>query len=270
MRKEEQAPLKPTASQKHKGQRKHSLSLTILIALALLGIIASSTTVWASGIYGSARGYDISYPQCQRAYPRAPYGFALVGVNGGKAFTRNPCLAAQFAWARGASNAAPALYMNINSPGGASAKYGNNGPMGACAKNDAGCQAYNYGFNAAQDAFRYATAQGATSANWWLDVETTNSWSPDTSLNAQVVQGAIEFWIGQRVTIGVYSTASQWDKITGGFVPNTGAQSNLPLWVAGANRLMAPAYCVGGGSFGGGAVSLVQYANGEYMSDYAC
>lgn len=39
-----------------------------------------------------SRGYDVSYPQCSGQLP-SNRAFAIVGVNGGKSFSVNPCLA---------------------------------------------------------------------------------------------------------------------------------------------------------------------------------
>lgn len=53
--------------------------------------------------------------------------------------------------------------------------------------------AHNYGWFAAKSAFEYAASQSslaaATSADWWLDVETANSWSTDTAMNVVDIQG---------------------------------------------------------------------------------
>ena len=44
------------------------------------------------------RGFDVSYPQCGSVLPTAA-DFAVVGVDGGRPFDVNACLADQVAWA---------------------------------------------------------------------------------------------------------------------------------------------------------------------------
>src|SRR5215210_4115143 len=60
-------------------------------------------------------GHDISWPQCGRPFP-ADSAFGIVGVNGGKPYTYNPCLAAEYQWAAG-SGLPPGLYINTSNPG---------------------------------------------------------------------------------------------------------------------------------------------------------
>src|SRR6185295_18639642 len=60
-------------------------------------------------------GFDISWPQCGKPVPAQPYGFGIVGVTGGRAFTTNPCLGDQVAWAS-AGGAGAGVYINLNSP----------------------------------------------------------------------------------------------------------------------------------------------------------
>src|SRR5437899_2627639 len=47
----------------------------------------------------ASAGYDVSYPQCSSTLPSRP-DFGIVGVNGGRAYAANPCLAAQYGWAQ--------------------------------------------------------------------------------------------------------------------------------------------------------------------------
>ena len=58
-------------------------------------------------------GYDVSYPQCKSELPTKPVGFAIVGLNGGKPFTKNKCFASQWEWAL--SHDAVAVYINTAS-----------------------------------------------------------------------------------------------------------------------------------------------------------
>src|SRR5262249_51610327 len=137
---------------------------------------------------------------------------------------------------------------------------GQTGPQPCSPSNEAGC-AYDYGYNAASRAF--GSAPAAAGSAWWLDVETSNSWSTDVSLNRTDIQGSIDFLHGQGVTVGLYSTGAQWGQITGG------AALAVPNWVAGAaNAKRAPALCAS--SFSGGPVRFVQYPSGGFDADYEC
>src|SRR5262245_51721142 len=60
---------------------------------------------------------DISFPQCGMKLPGANAASAgVLGANGGRAFTKNPCLVDQLRWAKQLP-AAPAFYMNTGNPG---------------------------------------------------------------------------------------------------------------------------------------------------------
>src|SRR5947207_1080662 len=132
--------------------RVFSRVLAAVLGAAVLALVVGTSAV-ALGRYGN----DISWPQCGGAFP-AQAGFGIIGVNGGRPFTQNPCLAAEWQWAL-SNRGAPAYYMNISNPGTAD-------PSG-------------YGASAAAYALNYASsATGASSAVnhvWWLDVETANT-----------------------------------------------------------------------------------------------
>src|ERR1700716_3615906 len=53
-------------------------------------------------------GYDVSYPQCPGLVVAPDGAFGIVGVNGGKAFTYNPCLSREYK----AAPRPPSLYIN--------------------------------------------------------------------------------------------------------------------------------------------------------------
>ena len=208
-------------------------------------------------------GNDISWPQCSRSYPAKP-AFGIVGVSGGLAYSDNPCLASEYAWAAGAPRR-PGLYMNTANPGTQSVHWAAPGPR-ACGgtSDDLGC-AYNYGWNAASHAVAYATSQGAVDGNWWLDVETANTWSTNLAANNADIQGMVDYLRSQSRTVGIYSTGYQWHQITGG------TTLDVPNWVAGAtSSSQAVAWCSPTKSFSGGPVSLVQYPAGSFDGDVAC
>ena len=227
-------------------------------------------------------GYDVSYPQCSSALPTNP-AFAIVGVNGGLAYSGNPCLATEYAWASKATSATQphvSLYLNTGNPGPVASSHwppaGTTTPQACDGSWSASC-AYDYGWFAAQDSFSRAAAVSGTAAAqaapWWLDVETANSWSTDTSTNRADLQGAVAGLKAAGVaSVGIYSTASMWSQITGATTsasPLNGPFSALPNWVPGARSVKdAPRLC--SRTFSGGPVKLVQYPSAGFDGDYAC
>jgi hypothetical protein len=205
-----------------------------------------------------AKGYDISWPQCGSALPpRATV--AVVGVNGGWAFTSNPCFASEARWAGGNLT----TYINLNSPRGSASGWAT-GPAGKCAKGDLYCESYNYGYNTAKFSVRSAERNGTHSKTWWLDIETQSYWSSRQAANARVIGGAIAALKADGLKPAVYSTTYQWDVITGGYVPGTIA------WYPTGIATSSPRRWCKQTSFAGGPVSLVQSANGRFDGDYSC
>jgi hypothetical protein len=213
-------------------------------------------------------GYDISYPQCGTTYPRTP-AFGVVGVTKGLPWSGNPCLASEYAWA--AASPSAGFYVNTANPGSVSVRWNYAGPK-ACggSSDDLGC-AYNYGWNAAADALSYAVAQTGVASphDFWLDVETGNSWSSTNLVaNTADLSGARDYLSSQTAyvaRVGVYSTGYQWSHITG----SPAGWDTVPNWLAGApDAATAPSYCTR--SFTGAPVSLVQYVAGGVDNDQRC
>ena len=73
-------------------------------AAAIAGMVGL-VVVPAFAAVASGHGYDVSWPQCGRALP-SDGDFRIVGVNGGRPYTDNDCLAEQYGWAKGAPAAA--------------------------------------------------------------------------------------------------------------------------------------------------------------------
>lgn len=232
-----------------------------VLAVLALNVLSGAHPVAAASRTGVVQGYDVSIPQCSQQLP--PRGaFGVVGVAGGVAFSGNPCLAGEYAWAARAG-ARPQLYMNLGDPGPQSPHWRQPGPR-ACAAADRLCLASNYGANAASDALARARAAGAHSTRWWLDVEVLNTWNADTAQNVAVIQGAAAALRARGAVPGVYSTARQWAEITGGW------QVAMPDWLGGAGDPAQAARWCGGPGFTGGPVQLVQYPTQSVDGDLSC
>jgi hypothetical protein len=223
------------------------------------------------------RGFDISYPQCGGAYPANP-AFAIVGVNGGKVFSANPCLASQIAWGGGAASE---LYVNTGNPGPALSSFwpvGQSTPRVCSASNpDTADCAFDYGYNAAKHSYETAAAayqalgiQTSPSATrWWLDVETVNSWRDDTALNVAALEGEMAYLrdVAGITRIGFYSTTYQWGVITGG----TKVFAAHPSWGAGArSERVAINHCTSTAGFTGGPLAMVQYPYSGFDANVLC
>jgi hypothetical protein len=238
--------------------------------------------IWPSG----ATGYDISWPNCPAHMPTLPPDseVAVVGVNDGTPFTALPCMDEALAWS---PNGVHAQYMILDSPIGSTAdtasQYADHGPAGDCTETDYTCQAFNWGWNAADYSVRIATEAGATSKTWWLDVELptatsinppgadcykANFWTCDTKVNRTIVVAAVARLKALHQTVGVYSTQTQWGKITNGL-----DLGGLPIWIAGWSH-PAATYCDPANAsswwFAGGKPWLIQTLPDTYDPDTAC
>lgn len=218
--------------------------------------------VGAQGAYKSGTtGNDVSWPPSNcMANPPKQSAFGIVGATGGLNFTPNPCLAAE-----AHRFEQLALYINTGYPGPAAAKQFTSNAVDCAIP--AQCTSYRYGYAAAQYAMLYAISQNTYTDNWWLDVETENSWSSDAGQNRASIQGAIDAISQESLlhpTVGVYSTPLQWQQITGGW------KNNLPNWVGTGSSDRADAIkACRGSDFTGGGTQLTQYIL-QIDQDYSC
>ncbi len=228
-----------------------------MTAAVIAGLVVSGATVSAAGdpYTPGTTGYDVSYPQCSSNPPTGTFG--IVGVNGGRPFTFNGCLTAEY-------SAAPSSSLYINTA--YSGAYRKNITAGcssapATITGSANRQAWAIGCSEA-DTSLLQTSGLSTPLMWWLDVETGNSWSSSNqALNQFAIQGAVDRLAQTNLPVGVYSTASMWATITGaGFTPNT----VLGDWVAGASCTTAKPFMPGT------TVWLTQSTSGGVDSDQAC
>ena len=251
-----------------------------------LGILLLPSVSGAAGIYvPSNLGYDVSYTT--KVHPSDGFNFGIFSVTRGKAFTYNNRLVQQLSWARFGSATAPTVYMNLNAPYGKTVA-GHIGspkncptrvPTVSTTTEPTVCEGYNYGYNAARDAYLFAKQSDLTSRIWWLDVEMANSWSRDTAVNDATIQGAIDYLNSQNARVGIYSTERMWKTIAGAsFVPiqvMNGVSFSTPNWLAiGISNIVGAANaCAAKKSFiPGSSLWLIQYvANSTAIDqDFAC
>ncbi|HEX4774424.1 MAG TPA: hypothetical protein VH234_02825, partial [Candidatus Saccharimonadales bacterium] len=188
--------------------------------------------------------------------------FGIVGVNNGKGFSQNSCLKAEASHFLNLS-----LYANTGYPGQSYGLNYQNSPQ-TCANTDLNCLAYNYGYNAGQYAYDAAKTAGFGSVqSWWLDAETTNTWTPDPIQNQSSLKGETDALLnGGASTVGVYSTTAQWKTITNAW------QNGWPSWGATTwtTAKQAATYC-SGHQFTGGPSYLMQFVPKRSLDqDYAC
>jgi major membrane immunogen (membrane-anchored lipoprotein) len=261
------------------------------VAIALLLVASIAIVVVQSGASSTtSTGNDISFPQCGYAYPSSP-GFGVVGVNDGKPFTTNKCLASELTWAKGALNTQPAFYVNTanGGPNGNSRWPTSQKTPDVCTGANSVACSYDYGWNAAEYSFAAAVAaekaegasspdQAAIAAPWWLDVETGNAWEvkagyygPTTLAyddDTAMIEGEIVSLTGIGVTsVGVYSTSQQWRAITDASITNF---PSVPVWIPGFATLSAAEAGCATASFTSARVAMIQYPSGSYDGDYVC
>jgi hypothetical protein len=284
------------------------LGIVIAASVVALGIPAEATSaaadvrdsrsVRAVDAVEPVIARDISFPQCGAPLPRLDNGYAgVLGTNNGISFSRNPCLVTQLAWAKRLAGP-PAFYANTGNPGPARARIwplGQSTPRACSASNpdSLGC-AYDYGWNAAWQSYSVAVdaaqrlhrvdrdnARGrAANVEWWLDIETMNSWRTlDDGVSRHAKQSDVAAIAGEVdalrtigvESVGIYSTRFQWNEITGGHAITQGRFAGVPVWLAGyGSKADAIAGCTDE-SFTGGPVQMTQYLGSDgFDADVVC
>lgn len=162
-------------------------------------------------------GVDISFPNCETPIPEDAT-FGIVGVNGGRPFTANPCLAQQ-----AANFDKPALYVNTAYPGDSEPVPVPQEPV-PCPVAAEHCGAYEKGWAAGKNSVEIAWGQGVSSREWWIDVETANAWRGNAHQHRTYIlatMDAIRTYASANekiapgeLYIGIYSTVGMMDRIT--------------------------------------------------------
>jgi LysM repeat protein len=217
-----------------------------------LAHLAESNPYWSGQI-----GVDISYPNC--AAPPGTREFAVIGLNGGRPFTTNPCFAAEWAAATSRRSVyintaySPTLARHITPDCAAAASAEGLRPSAR--------RAYAIGCSEAAAALEQLA--GTTPEAIWLDVEPGNSWSSRRTLNAATITGLLEHLLTQSPapTVGIYSNDAYWQQLVGGW-----PSLSVPEWIA--TNAPDPPGCPTG--FAAGPVWLAQSTDGVLDRDTVC
>jgi LysM repeat protein len=229
----------------------------LLVPRGAVGLSAAPAVAPADPYQSGADGVDVSYPNCATAGP--PTGFVVVGLNAGRPFTLNPCAASEFAWAH--AGAGPAgIYLNSSfSP--QIERFIQPGCLGKGSEPSAAlARAWALGCSEASAALAGPLALSGA-AVVWIDVEISNSWSPDPALNVATLTGMLATLANASpapAAVGIYSNTLWWSAITGGWQLPT-----VPEWSQStANGCPT--------SFAGGPPWLGQQMGATLDSDVAC
>jgi hypothetical protein len=235
-------------------------------ALAMVAVVV----LGSDAVAATTPGQDVSWPQCspgQGGYglpmPSASAPFVVVGLTDGRAFSANPCVSTQAAWAR-RTRVPSSAYLVATYPTRAEVRAWSSGPRRPSSLRD---RVYNVGVAQGRSALRVLSRSGLRARSVWLDVEQVRNrpWSSNPDLNVALIQGIVAAVRGAGYLPGLYSNSSSWSLYT------DGARLGLAEWrtVGQRGRAVAEQTC-GVRPLNGGPVLLVQYWTTKVDSDVAC
>jgi LysM repeat protein len=224
-----------------------------------LGLGAGLDTLSESNPYAPGSiGYDVSFPNCALQLPPSS-PFAVIGLNGGRPFTPNPCFLAEW------SAAQPPRSVYVNTAYDDSLERHVSADCRSAALSQplstAAQRGYAVGCSEAEAAL---TLLGAIEPMvLWLDVEPDNTWSGRNEVNRAAIAGYLEHVIAAApsIRVGIYSNAKFWKEIVGDWSLPT-----VPEWAAPS--AVGPSGCAG--SFAGGPVWLEQHVDVAGDTNVAC
>ena len=201
-----------------------------LLALAALSVILVATDAEAART-ASPAGNDFSWPQCPKGVGNGqgqplPVGhrtFMIVGLTNGVGLHENPCLAAQWQFARVNADHVTG-YTMATYPTRSQRAASNVGHYGRC--RTLACQLRNNGWAQGVYARQSLRRIGARPPMVWVDIEVRHQqpWTTRTGLNRLVIQALIASLQHSGYRVGIYSTYYMWRDIAG-------YSSTLPEWV---------------------------------------
>jgi peptidoglycan hydrolase-like protein with peptidoglycan-binding domain len=238
----------------------------VLVGVAIGFALSGSTPPVGPAPIGT-HGYDVSWPQCAgdgaTNMPPGRPAYVVLGLTHGAGHTVNPCLGSQLAWAK-SRGVRVGAYLVVSYPSQQELAAAGNGLFGACGLSTR-CRLRNDGAVQAQVAISTMRAAGFASPIVWMDVElgATLSWSRHTKANVAVLRGVVAGLQAAHLPVGVYTTVSMWDQITGGY------RLDVPNWLPSGDGKARHAAKLCRTTATGGATWLVQYTR-ALDSDLTC
>lgn len=245
--------------------------LTVSLILGMLG--TTLPAAHAAPLFG----HDISWPQCSTAQggfglplPPPESQFVIIGLTRGLAFTENPCLADQVAWARNNSKPAHGYAMATYPTTDQLNTYGGQGPWSSATH--AG-RLSNVGYSEARFAIQSLNRIGFRPPVVWIDVEPrpAQPWPGATVAqrldNRYVIEGLMRGLRDAGFSYGFYSYTSGWQEIVGPW-----RLPGVPVW-ATAGRLDYPTEALDRcfqPSFSAGRVYISQWYDDVRDYDRTC
>lgn len=245
--------------------------MTVSLVLGMLG------TTLPSAHAAPLFGHDISWPQCSTAQggfglplPPPASQFVIIGLTRGLAFTENPCLADQVAWARTNGKPAHGYAMGTYPTTAQLNTYGTQGPWSSATH--AG-RLSNVGYSEARFAVQSMTRVGFRPPVVWIDIEPrpAQPWPAATAAqrldNRYLIEGLMRGLRDSGFAYGFYSYTAGWQEITGSW-----RLSGVPVW-ATAGTLDYPTEALDRcfqPSFSAGRVYISQWYDNVRDYDRTC
>ena len=225
-----------------------------------------------SRVVPPVQGADVSWPNCRPSegiagrhgynlpMPTKAARYVVLGATNGPAWTRNPCLARQMAWAK-ARHLPVAAYAVIHYP--TRNELIRNGGKGTLTT-----RLRHAGAAQARHALATLRAAHVPTPMVWVDIETVGGhpWSRSAAANQAVLTGVFAQYRSAHVRTGLYSYKHAWNTIMGGR-----RLPSVPTWVpsGGTTRSAALRKCRMP-SFSGGRVVMTQWTTGSRDHNITC
>jgi hypothetical protein len=246
------------------------------VLVAVSAVLSTGAGIARATSTTPLHGADISWPNCPKGegipsrrstgepLPDSSAQFVLVGLTNGPGFFPNPCLAGQLAWVNQHHRMLAAYAMTTFPRAAHLLRYGQDGPFNGSTARGA---LRNAGY--AEGTYNLSTmaADGIDVPMIWVDVEPYPAapWTKSHADNRAIVTGAIRAYTDAGHQVGIYTYASGWNQVVGGWQLPT-----LPAWstIGNGSAKGAAKDCKRGPS--GGTDWIVQWFTPDRDRDLVC